>query len=277
MNVEIPAYNNGIDSTALNQPIKPPVKMENIFVLGFDYAPGISNIILRDPLINFISTKTTASNKELRKGISKAGFSQSFGITIKMNVQPHIRLKSGYYFTFINQTLYYNSQVAQCHCGDSIALLQVDGNIKQSDISNKADSIFIGNTNSFTNKYSLREIPFIIEYSAPMIKYKRLSYTLSLGASFMYMQGVNVRIPDADNVGFINAINKNSDPNMFPSYQSALNGIVGMGLNYKAKRNIEYSLAPEFKMAVTSLSKNTAWLREYPWQFHISLGIGKRF
>ena len=144
-------------------------------------------------------------------------------------------------------------------------------------MSNISDSISVGNTNSFTNKYSLREIPFIVEYSLPMLKHPRMSYTFNVGASFMFMRGVNVRIPDADNVGFISTVNKNSNVYTFPSYQNAVNGIVGLGFNYKANRNVEYSIAPQFKMALTSLSKNNAWLREYPWQFHVSFGIGKRF
>ena len=261
---------------SVEYPVLKPPSNDFKFVLGFDYAPGVSNFILRDPLIHIINTKETTSNRQLRDNISKAGFSQSFGVILKMNIQPNIRLKTGYYFTFINQTLYYNTQDAKCNCGDSISLGQVAA-IKQSDMSNKSDSISVGNTNSFTNKYSLREIPFIVEYSLPMLKHPRMSYTFNVGASFMFMRGVNVRIPDADNVGFISTVNKNSNVYTFPSYQNAVNGIVGLGFNYKANRNVEYSIAPQFKMALTSLSKNNAWLREYPWQFHVSFGIGKRF
>ncbi len=267
------------DSTVDSSPLPPlrPKNNENKFVLGFDYAAGLSNIILRDPTTNIIPTKTTTSNKTLRKGISKAGFSQSFGFTLKMEVQKNIRLKTGFYFTFVNQSLYYNTQKATCNCGDPISLQQVDGSIKESDMTNTTDSISIGNNNSFTNKYSLREIPLILEYILPMDKNSRFSYTLSLGTSFMYMRGINIKIPDADNVGFVTAINKNTTANIFPSYQNTFNGIMGFGFNYKVKRNVEYSIAPEFKMALTSLSKNNLWFREYPWQFHLSFGIGKSF
>jgi hypothetical protein len=274
--VEIPKHElEYLDTNSVVAPIKPSTTNANIYVLGFDYAPGISNIILRDPLVNIIGTNATTQNKKLRNGITKPGFSQSCGVTLKIDIHRNIQIKTGFYFTLINQTLYYNTQAPNCHCGDSIVLQSAYGEISRDEMVNRTDSISIGNNNSFTNNYSLREIPLIIEYSLPMTRYKRLSYILSLGGSYMYMQAMNVLIPDADNIGFIAAKNKSSF--ITKSYQNTFNGIVGLGLNYKANRNVEYSIMPEFKMALTSLSKNNSWFQEYPWQFHISFSIGKRF
>lgn len=93
----------------------------------------------------------------------------------------------------------------------------------------------------------------------------------------MFIRGITARMPDADNVGFVDIINKTANVVLFPSYKDAINTILGYGIVYKAKRNVEWSLAPQFKIAVTSISKNSHWYREYPWQFQVGMGVGKRF
>ncbi len=257
----------------LTTPIKPNTTVENKFVLEIFYAPGISNMMIKTPLINnIISSKTIASNVSLRKSISKMGFGYSTGFGLKMDLNNNFRVKTGYYFTQVNQTIYYNTEPANCHCGSSIALSQV-ANITELDMLNIGDTISKGNSNSFTNKYSLREIPLVIEYARPTLKYPNLNYVLNLGMSYMYMSGLNIITPDADNVGFM----KTTKLGGFPTYKDAFNVIAGGGLLFRAKRNVEYMIAPQFKLAVTSLSKNDHWLREYPWQMQVAFGIGKRF
>ncbi len=267
-----------VDTTVLTTTasVKPNTKNESKFVLEIYYAPGVSNIILRDPLVHFLNSKTVESNKNLRNSINKMGFSYTTGFGLKMNMAQDFRLKTGYYFTQVSQVMYYKVEAAQCNCGQVVYLSQLDP--KLTEAINTGDTISKGNTNSFTNRYSLREIPLIIEYARPTLKYHNVNYLLNIGFSYMYMSGIDAQIPDADNVGFISSsFNKTANVSIFPSYHDAFNIIAGGGLLLKAKRNVEYMLAPQFKMAVTSLSKNNRWLREYPWQMQVAFGIGKRF
>lgn len=261
-------------------PLKPATTIDNKYVLEILYAPGFSNVILKSPLSSFLGSKTANNNRNLRNSISHVGFSYTTGFGLKMNITQGIRIKTGYYFTQVNQTLYYNATPEQspCNCGKDIALSQLDPNISDANVSEKADTIVSGNANSYTNKYSLREIPFIFEFSRPTLKYNNLSYVMNIGLSYMYLSGANVKLVDADNVGFVVAdVSRSSSTFNYLNYKDAFNLIAGGGLMYKARRNVEYTLAPQFKIALTSLSKNDRWLREYPWQMQVVIGVGKRF
>jgi hypothetical protein len=254
-------------------------KQPNHYALEIYYAGGISNMILRGPESSFFS-KSATSNMELRKAISKAGFSYTTGFSFKANFGTDFRFKTGYYMTQVSQTLYYDIKKADCQCGEAIYLSQIDPAIGTESMVNIGDTISRGNTNSFTNKYTLREIPFVIEYLKPTHKNPNFYYMFNAGLSYMYMQGVSVMMPDGDNVGFVSRLNKTNVPSIFPTYKDAFNLVAGGGLMFldtRRNRNIEYTIAPQFKFAVTSLSKNPRWLREYPWQAQIAISVAKRF
>lgn len=272
-----------LDGTKLldtKTPLKPASTLESKYVLEILYAPGFSNVILKSPLSSFLGSKTATNNRNLRNSISHVGFSYTTGFGLKMNITQDIRIKTGYYFTQVNQTLYYNATPEQspCNCGKDIALSQLDPNISDANVSERADTIVSGNANSYTNKYSLREIPLIFEFNRPTLKYNNLSYVMNIGLSYMYLSGANVKLVDADNVGFVVAeVSRSRSAFNYLNYKDAFNLIAGGGFMYKARRNVEYTMAPQFKIALTSLSKNDRWLREYPWQMQVVIGVGKRF
>ncbi len=62
-----------IDTASIpqNVTLKTQAEIKDKYVLEIFYAPGISNMLLKDPLMKFLGTKTIANNKNLRNGISK--------------------------------------------------------------------------------------------------------------------------------------------------------------------------------------------------------------
>ncbi len=243
------------------------------FVLELYYGGGLSNMLTRTPQKEGMNPKRVADGLALRKGTEKAGFSFSTGVNLKYRITPAWQIQTGYHFTQLKQNVYYNSDTAKCNCGTSIALTQASGKISTDQYGNNNDTISIGNSHSYTNIYSMREIPVIVSYSFPSAVNQNIRYTAGLGFSYMYFSGVDSRMPDADNTGFVFTKNLNQ----FPFYRSTTSLLLNGALTYSTHHNIDYMIAPQFKVALTDISNVPYWLRQYPWQFTLGVGVGKRF
>lgn len=243
------------------------------FVLELYYGGGMSNMITSKPQKDGMSPKHIADGLALRKGTERAGFSFTTGVNVKYHINASWQIQTGYHFTQLKQNVYYNSDTAKCNCGTSIALTQASGKITTDQYGNNSDTISIGNTHSYTNQYNMREIPVLVSYAFPSAKNKNIHYSAGVGLSYMYFSGVDSRMADADNTGFLFTKNLNQ----FPFYRSTTSLLLNGGLTYSTHHNIDYMVAPQFKVALTDISNVPYWLRQYPWQFTIGVGVGKRF
>jgi len=241
------------------------------FVLEIFYGAGFSNMIFKAPEHNLMGSRVIRDGLALRKAITAPGYSFSTGTNVKYFITPGIQIETGYHLTQQTQNLYYSVDSV---CGCYLGLDQIGANNEQlnstahDSISRPGKSI-----HSFTNRFYIREIPVILTYNIPDRRFGAISYKLSLGFTYMHFTSVNSRMPDADQVGFV----ETKGTNEFPNYRNSFSSLIGTGIIYHGGYNVDWSLSPQLKIAMRSISTNQYWMQEYPWQFQLGFGVGHRF
>jgi hypothetical protein len=241
------------------------------FVLEIFYGAGFSSTIFKAPENTSMGNKTISDGLAFRKAITDPGYSFSTGTNLKYFLNTSLQVEAGFHFTQQTQTMYYSvDSVCGCHVG-----LEQAGASTEQLFSTSHDSLSKAGTSihSFTNRYSMREIPVIFNYYIPDQRFGAISYKASLGFTYMHYTMVNSRMPDADKVGFVETRGLDA----FPKYRNSFSALVGTGVIYHGGYNVDWSISPQFKIAMRGITTNPYWLQEFPWQFQLGFGVGHRF
>ena len=121
----------------------------------------------------------------------------------------------------------------------------------------ETDSLIQGKEIRVENKYFYREIPVFIQ--ANFWSEKKVGLTASLGASYRYVSGAALLLPDVDNVGMVSLIGKQYYPGIRSSFhlQGSLGVSVKLGEVYRLETALSYS------HALQSNVRFEHWVQQY--------------
>ncbi|OYU96947.1 MAG: hypothetical protein CFE21_01270 [Bacteroidetes bacterium B1(2017)] len=136
---------------------------------------------------------------------------------------------------------------------------------------NLNDSIIVGKTNSYENKYSFTEIPLWVGYQFK--SESSFHFELMAGASFGKLNLVNVYMPDPGCIGILVA----NDRESFPQFKNVIFANVSPSFVYSANSSVEIGASPTGKFALNSMVQNTGWIQQRPISYGLNFFLRKRF